>query len=168
MKKTTLAIASALTLFVTSCKEIVANDYGNGEKSESEISTESTDTLEFPANEIKMDPEEVVCAASDDGNMKIYHWNPDPNGFYGFETRCQIRGNDGKSKIVDLPFAMDGATVTKIYTIKKDDGNSMYLLEIRYRFGEPEYTVVCLKDDKMIELDSFAGEYIDFDEDDDQ
>lgn len=117
------------------------------------LAEEELDTLNFPADEIQMDPQDVSYVASDDAKIKIYTWNPNPNHFYGYDILCQIQDRNGKPKTIDFPFDLDGGTVNKIHTLKKNDGSTYYLLELYYRNGgmcESELVAVRLVNDKLV------------------
>lgn len=92
--------------------------------------------------------------------MKIYTWNPNPNSFYGYAFLCQIRGKDGKAKTVEIPFDLDSGTVTKMHTLKKNDGSTYYLLELYYRNGgsrESNLVAVRIGDDELIPVSIYDG-----------
>lgn len=157
-----IAPFALMALFLmAACKETPASNSEGGTKADSIEATASLDTLEFPADEIQMNPENVTVVASDDGNLKFYTWNPNPNAFYGYSTYVQVRGKDGKGKEGCLPFDFtDGPAVTKVHTLRKNDGSTYYLLEVSFRegaYGESRLVAVRIEDDTLVPASIYDG-----------
>lgn len=86
------------------------------------------DTLYYPLDSIDSNGYPIHVCASEDGNMKFYSWNAGTGGTCpDFSILCQFRTHTGESKIIDVSNHSDIGWVSRVHSIKRNDGSTYYL-----------------------------------------
>jgi hypothetical protein len=113
----------------------------------------------------------VDIKTSDDGKLRMYGWDNGTGGTCIFYTNVfqYVCGDSVFTKVCSLPtilsgkdceIAGGGSEPTKIYTLTKPDGTTLYLLKFWYRmwsfhFGETLYAVT-IKNDSLVATPLFS------------
>lgn len=113
----------------------------------------------------------VDIKTSDDGKLRMYGWDNGTGGTCIFYTNVfqYVCGDSVFTKVCSLPtilsgkdceIAGGGSEPTKIYTLTKPDGTTLYLLKFWYRmwsfhFGETLYAVT-IKNDSLVAAPLFS------------
>jgi hypothetical protein len=113
----------------------------------------------------------VDIKTSDDGKLRMYGWDNGTGGTCIFYTNVfqYVCGDSVFTKVCSLPtilsgkdceIAGGGSEPTKIYTLTKPDGTTLYLLKFWYRmwsfhFGEKLYAVT-IKNDSLVAAPLFS------------
>lgn len=91
----------------------------------------------------------LTITASDDGNLRLYHWASDLGLQERYSGITSYRTNDGihSHKCLDCEDADDDIgrmahRATEVYTITGDSGNSIYLVKAKSEDGNYRYTTL--------------------------
>lgn len=91
--------------------------------------TANQDSLYYPLDSIDSNGYPIHVCASEDGNMKFYSWNAGTGGTCpDFSILCQFRTHTGESKIIDMSNYSDIGWVSRVHSIKRNDGSTYYLV----------------------------------------
>lgn len=118
MRNTFIALI-LLALAIAACKGCRSGRNGNNK------------ALDYPLDSIPVDSSLIHICSSEDGKIKFYCWDTEEGGtcpIYG--VLCQIRTEDGGSKIIDM---YDGPWFDHVNAITKDDGMTYYIATTIHR-----------------------------------
>lgn len=132
--------------------------------------TKEPASISYPFERIKQNLG-VDIKTSDDGKLRMYGWDNGTGGTCIFYTNVfqYVCGDSVFTKVCSLPtilsgkdceIAGGGSEPTKIYTLTKPDGTTLYLLKFWYRmwsfhFGETLYAVT-IKNDSLVAAPLFS------------